>query len=1707
MSDHEARDEPSPADAPFAELAERLGRGEGLDDIRRALLPDDWTDALKAAAVARFFDATTYDTVLKEFAGQDPPSLTALLERGAVERVAGRRLCRVPDAFRPSYFLSWLSDGGSTEIPEVLARLERRLSEHWHARGKPAERLRHLMLADPDATAELFDDLFYASDRRRDFTRCQDLTDALADPDRAAVAKRALLKLAEDRSGYLRARTYWTADYARSAQFLEPDGLWDRAQRLLSDEGPRVWQMYGTGGSGKTMQLRWLVSRKAVTPEHDINCARIDFDVVDPLNAARWPWLLLLEIAEQLEQRLPSRVFAGLDEYAAYRSLLRRPTSRSAVEAARGIRTQDERRIEREVVAAFTSRFNKSLGTGRPVLVVVDTLEEVVLRSASRTDSLLRLLGETVGACPAIRLILAGRPDLNVRHQHALATLGPYEDVRVPGFTADEADRYLHRIRGIGDEDLRDVIVRRSEGMPFHLALFADDIDQNPEATAAEMDSLRGPLIRYLVNRVIRRIEDPLVRWLLRYGVIPRRLRREHLHDILQPHLRERMLAKSAEDDPLTDAHHLHGDDGDDVFPLVAQPLDKARLDEAWQKVLDYAKGSSWVSEVAEDEESLVFHGMVLGPMRDLISDKPVFTKLHEDFAERFRRRSQEDPASWSWYVREALYHRFQMRDPAAPQAWHEAMERAWANGETDRLRELAEELLGDEYVDRGAPRQGSHGPLISFPLMAEAHLNIAYAKFRDGMADGTPSHAHDHMWSEVELHLAAADALYQRGGAGPDRRHSVREDVVRATLLGLRGNPDEAVRLIDRTVLYRVGVPDLERLWALSVRAASLRLLNSPDAATAYHHVLNFASTTGRKEIAANAASAEAAQRRLMGDIGRAIELHAQSARLRAAADVPQFRAVAQQAGLMLRCRRPLAALTVLDTVPVHTPVERADKARLQAKAHLLLGGEESAFAAIRRADAAAEQVHDAERYRQLAQNAQLRGVALGELQELAGADDCFTSATGLWSELGYLAGEPECHYLYARFLLRESMDLAAAHPLLEPKEAPGQDPEFALRLMLLALEWAERSGRSTTAGTVPLPYEALPALVRPLHALCSIATLPEGRPADVPLKRLAAALKEVRPAQARLATLRDLVDNPALKGKVPWPLLRPFYELETRRGDPDDALGALLVAQVRGEADPTLLGRTVDTLVERRGAGRLVTWRCARIAARLNQPDLALRLLDSVPWQQPPPVPSGTPRVPHAPLALAALVLRAGIDPDRGAGESALRQAMELVEHGEGGARSVPVQLTDCARRVRVPGVRGRVRELLEDMRRPVLLDADVPPGDLRLFHDRPGERSLTLRARPDIDPVDDQASPHPAKLATWHADMWQLRTALSRPTPRRPRFIRLESEDPVAHALPWEMTLQAAIDATDERAQPVLYRTLPTAARRVDVCWLQLALRRRFGADLDIDGIVGPRTREALARLQPGALTAEWPLVADGTRWELQRQVPSLPGTRKVLVLSAKQDESSVPLSYWLRGRRPLLGRFPVRLLVVEPETDLAKRLASPPEEVDILHVAAPLRQRDGMPYLELSPAGHARRLASKARGSDLFPAQLSRWLAGFEPGRRPLIVLDPPCPGSEVDIHVQLTLRNLFAAHLFRLGDCPAVVCTGLFPEGGLEHVIGFYQSLSDQDPVAYAVRKLRATSAAGAEDRGVTFEDDDDARRATALYAAGSSLLQRPIGET
>ena len=102
--------------------------------------------------------------------------------------------------------------------------------------------------------------------------------------------------------------------------------------------------------------------------------------------------------------------------------------------------------------------------------------------------------------------------------------------------------------------------------------------------------------------------------------------------------------------------------------------------------------------------------------------------------------------------------------------------------------------------------------------------------------------------------------------------------------------------------------------------------------------------------------------------------------------------------------------------------------------------------------------------------------------------------------------------------------------------------------------------------------------------------------------------------------------------------------------------------------------------------------------------------------------------------------------------------------------------------------------------------------------------------------------------------------------------------------------------------------------------------------------------------------------------------------------------------------------------------------------------VLHLTARLDMRGAGPYLDLSPVAVSERFWRKASGMDIRPRDVARWLRGCEPGREPLVVLDPPNPGSPYDVPWQLVLRNLFAATLFAEGGVPAIIASGLRTTG-------------------------------------------------------------------
>ena len=293
------------------DMAARLARGEDLGSVAMAVFPPNVRETVKRCAAVTTFDAELYTQVLRS---ADGPELAELAGNGRVGQVPGTpERYQLESYLRDGGWQSWWADEGMTPgsptVPPSLARYAEQLADYYREVGQPLEELRALLLADPDRARELFLRLYAAADEQFDLARCQDAIDVLAADDRAHVLPVELARLRNDYQAFLSARSMWATEFHQTARYFSRPEAEGALRRLLAGKRSRVLQIVAAGGMGKTTQLRWFVARHCITRRPSIPCARIDFDVVDPVNALRYPWLLLLEIASQLDQQLPSAPF------------------------------------------------------------------------------------------------------------------------------------------------------------------------------------------------------------------------------------------------------------------------------------------------------------------------------------------------------------------------------------------------------------------------------------------------------------------------------------------------------------------------------------------------------------------------------------------------------------------------------------------------------------------------------------------------------------------------------------------------------------------------------------------------------------------------------------------------------------------------------------------------------------------------------------------------------------------------------------------------------------------------------------------------------------------------------------------------------------------------------------------------------------------------------------------------------------------------------------------------------------------------------------------------------------------------------------------------------------------------------------------------------------------------------------------------------
>ena len=801
------------------------------------LLPESERCLLKRCALLSSFDEGIISELNRDIGTKDGAVLADLAEYPFIYAVRDRPgRYRIREDMRKALVESWWDGQPPDASPPELAEVSARLAEQIDGTpgADPAEVVGLRLFADLENALEQWKKLYTEADQQFDFVRCRALISMLS---LTATVKPEVDAVREHYGTYVEARSLWTDEWFRTGSFLLPAVSREALESLIRGDHGRMLELQGFAGYGKTMHVRWLIARRCVPADSSIPCARIDFDAVDPLAATRDPYLVLLEMADQLDRQLRGDAFGKLVRtYSADRVRLYRRT-RAAMALRREVRDPAQEEVRLAAANEVQRRFGGRLAeipADRPVVLILDTLEVPLhLPDTSRGPAiqpLLTALATVQWQAPCVRLILSGRYEIS----QGLRNLFPdrCDRFELPKFTEEEARAYLVGKRHIQRGDLVEAALQASECVPFSLALLADLIDTDPAISPATIADYRGAEYAYLIEKVVKRIQEQPVRWVLRYAAIPRRFDYDFVRDVLWRRVCGEMGGIGGLDHPAGD-DLPQGTDGKGLWEVgETPPAEEEAVQQVWDQVKRYAGGSSWIGPDDKDVDALRLQTEVIRPLRELLRRQKIFAVLHADAARYFLRRAAEEdddgtPGQVSGdrrgeFLREAVFHRFQAEGQAAGHWWEEQIRRA--RDPATRLA-LADELARQPgYTDQdGRPVPWGDGTLVSEETLQRARLELCLtcAELATLQATLRPRHA---LWQD------ASDALERLECFSTDALPSGRVALARAAVaLGTRQPGDIAGDL--RRAMEDPGPSPRERLWVAVLDAYRHIAVGSPDA------------------------------------------------------------------------------------------------------------------------------------------------------------------------------------------------------------------------------------------------------------------------------------------------------------------------------------------------------------------------------------------------------------------------------------------------------------------------------------------------------------------------------------------------------------------------------------------------------------------------------------------------------------------------------------------------------------------------------------------------------------------------------------------------------------------------------------------------------------------------------------------------------------
>ena len=279
----------------------------------------------------------------------------------------------------------------------------------------------------------------------------------------------------------------------------------------------------GLPGMGKSTLLDEAVRQAmamadAATPGRGWLTARLDFDragldVQDRIG-------LTVELARQLAAELG-------DQAAALRSA-RLEASGFAVSNESSIKGEGRERTPVPLAQTVAAAVGAS---GRPLLVILDTLEVLRSRGETHPERLFGWLDELVsfGVGP-MWLLAAGRGDAL---DSAPGRVG--RRIELHGLDDTNADRMLE---GLGVPPESFAAVREiAQGSPLVLRLAARVVLEAGPGALDTASKRRGVAAAYLYRFLLSRIDDPTLRTLAHPGLVVRRINAEVIGEVLGPQL------------------------------------------------------------------------------------------------------------------------------------------------------------------------------------------------------------------------------------------------------------------------------------------------------------------------------------------------------------------------------------------------------------------------------------------------------------------------------------------------------------------------------------------------------------------------------------------------------------------------------------------------------------------------------------------------------------------------------------------------------------------------------------------------------------------------------------------------------------------------------------------------------------------------------------------------------------------------------------------------------------------------------------------------------------------------------------------------------------------------------------------------------------------------------------------------------------------